>query len=237
MTLTTFINRLRLHGWRLRDGVQDHIRGRRHRQAVFQRIYDGNLWGDAESASGSGSSTAATETIRRELPRLFKRYGIRSLLDAPCGDFHWMQHVVGTLDRYVGVDIVPALIERNSRRYRTDQVSFMCADIASDSLPTADAVLCRDCFIHLPTRLIRGALANFHASGIRYLLLTNDPDADPYSDIAIGSFRRLNFRAPPFSFPEPLVVLRETAVGRRQLCLWDLDSLFVRGTQGGRETV
>jgi len=43
--------------------------------------------------------------------------------------------------------------------------------------PGADPVLCRDCFIHLPTRLIRAALRNFRATGARYLLLTNDRNA------------------------------------------------------------
>jgi len=230
MSATPVVHELRLHVWRLRDALRDHVRGRAHRQGVFQRIYDKNLWGDSESVSGRGSGTAATDAIRRELPLLFERYGIRSLLDAPCGDFHWMKHVVDALDHYAGVDIVPDLIDRNTRLYGTDRISFVCADIAADRLPTADAVLCRDCFIHLPTRLIRAALANFRAAGIRYLLLTNDSDADVYHDIPIGSFRRVNFTAPPFSFPDPVSVVRETLNGSRQLCLWELESLFIGDT-------
>jgi hypothetical protein len=220
------IDRLRLRAWRFRDALQHRVRGRAHRRQVFERIYDENLWGDAESASGSGSGTAATDAIRRELPALFARYGIRSLLDAPCGDFHWMKHVTASLDRYTGVDIVRDLVERNARLYATDRIHFACADITSDRLPPADAVLCRDCFIHLPTRLIRAALANFRDSGIRYLLLTNDRDVDSYHDIPIGSFRRVNFERPPFSFPPPLCVISESRGGDRQLCLWELDSLF-----------
>jgi hypothetical protein len=193
---------------------------------IFERIYDQNLWGNAESASGGGSSTTGTDAIRRELPMVFERYGIRSLLDAPCGDFHWMKHVAGTLDRYIGVDIVRDLIGRNERLYGTHRMHFVCADIVTDRLPRADAVLCRDCFIHLPTRLIRSALANFRASGMRYLLLTSDRDVEAYHDIAIGSFRPINFLRPPFSFPEPLYVLNESPGGNRQLCLWELESLF-----------
>ena len=234
MTVTTVVDRLRLHSWRLRDALQDQVRGRAHRRDVFQRIYDGNLWGDAESLSGRGSGTVATDAIRRELPILFARYGIRSLLDAPCGDFHWMKHVVGSLNRYVGVDIVPRLIEQNASLYGTDTVSFVCADIATDRLPRADAVLCRDCFIHLPTRLIRRALANFHASGIRYLLLTNDRDVDSYHDIPVGSFRRVNFMQPPFSFPEPLATASDGTGDNRQLCLWELSSLFFDDVRGDR---
>ena len=224
------IDRWRLQAWRFRDALQHTVRGRAHRRNIFERIYDANLWGDAESASGGGSNSAATDAIRRALPDIFERYGIRSLLDAPCGDFHWMKHIAGTLDRYTGVDIVRDLIERNTRLYGTDRIRFMCADIVVDPLPEADAVLCRDCFIHLPTRLIRAGLANFRASGVRYLLLTNDCAVETYHDIPIGSFRPINFRRPPFSFPMPLHVINENPTGDRQLCLWLLESLFPRAT-------
>jgi hypothetical protein len=220
------LDRLRFQAWRFRDALQQHVLGRAHRRNIFERIYDKNLWGDPESASGGGSGTAATDAVRRELPLLFERYGIRSLLDAPCGDFHWMKHVAGSLERYVGVDIVRDLVERNERLYATDRIRFLCADIVADRLPSADAVLCRDCFIHLPTNLIRSAVANFRASGIRYLLVTNDRDVESYHDIPIGSFRPVNFARPPFSFPPPLHIVNETPNGDRQLCLWELDSLF-----------
>jgi hypothetical protein len=219
------LDRLRFQAWRFRDALQHRVRGRAHCRHIFERIYDKNLWGDPESASGAGSGTAATDAIRRELPAAFARYGIRSLLDAPCGDFHWMKHVAGSLERYVGVDIVRDLVDRNERLYATDRVRFLCADIVADRLPSADAVLCRDCFIHLPTHLIRGALANFCASGIRYLLLTNDRDVESYHDIPIGSFRRVNFERSPFSFPPPLDAVNETRNGDRQLCLWELAAL------------
>jgi hypothetical protein len=223
------IDRLRLQAWRFRDALRHRVRGRAHRRHVFERIYDQNLWGDAESVSGGGSSTSATDAIRRELPAVLERHGIRSLLDAPCGDFHWMKHVAGTLERYVGVDIVRDLIDRNARLYGTDRIHFACADIVVDRLPEADAVVCRDCFIHLPTRLIRAALENFRASRIRYLLLTSDRDVETYHDIPIGSFRRVNFRRSPFSFPAPLCVVNESETGDRQLCLWELESLFPLG--------
>jgi hypothetical protein len=145
-----------------------------------------------------------------------------------------MKHLAGTLERYTGVDIVRDLIDRNRRLYGTDRVRFAVADIVADRLPAADAVLCRDCFTHLPTHLIRAALANFRASGITYLLLGNDRDADSYRDIPIGSLRRVNFERPPFSFPPPLSVVNESTSGDRQLCLWELEALPVMPSAPGR---
>lgn len=220
-----YTNRLRFEFWRLRESLRDVLCGKRYRQRVFAKTYSQNLWGDSESRSGTGSSLVAAATLRRELPVLFRRIGVRSLLDAGCGDFIWMREIVTELDQYVGVDIVPELIERNIASYGTDRVRFACADITADRLFRADMILCRDCFIHLPTRLIGDALRNFKATDSRYLLLTNDTSAGEYHDIPVGSFRSINFTQPPFSFSQPEFCLNEDSEGNRQLCLWTLEEI------------
>jgi hypothetical protein len=206
--------------------VRDHLLAS-HRRAVFEGIHSANLWGDAQSVSGGGSSLSATGVVRRELPDLVRQYGVRTLLDAPCGDFNWMREVADVVDRYVGVDIVPALIAKNASLYQSDKISFRCADVAADPLPRSDLVLCRDCFIHLPTRLIYRALDNFHATGARWLLMTNDAAVGGYRDIPIGSFRPINFRRAPFLFPPAERIIHESDAGR-ELCLWEFSRLPVR---------
>lgn len=225
VSLNSVTDRMRFRFWRFRDSMRDRLQGRRHRQGVFERIYRENLWGDPESASGTGSGTEATALVRHQLPELFRELNVRAVLDAPCGDFAWARDVAGGLERYVGFDIVPDLIVRNRERYASETVSFVCGDLAADPLPAADLILCRDCFIHLPTRMIRAALRNFRDSGARFLLLSNSPNAAEYRDIPIGSFRPIDVRRPPFSFPPPLRILDESRSGDRQLCLWELASL------------
>ena len=56
----------------------------------FKHIYETNHWDEAESVSGPGSTLEETEPIRRELPALLAELGASSLLDLPCGDFHFM---------------------------------------------------------------------------------------------------------------------------------------------------
>ncbi len=218
-------DRLRFHFWRFRDFMRDTLWGRTHRQDVFNRIYAGNLWGDSESVSGHGSAATATIALRQQLPAMLRELNVRTVLDAPCGDFAWAGEIAESLDRYVGLDIVSDLIARNAERYGSDRVSFVCGDVSADTLPAADLILCRDCFIHLPTRVIRGALRNFRASGARYLLLSNSPGAPAYQDIPLGSFRPVDFTRPPFSFPKPIRVINETVSGDRQMCLWEIASL------------
>jgi hypothetical protein len=115
------------------------------RRVVWERSYYGALKGAGESLSGTGSSLVQTQVARARLDGLLGRIGAASILDAPCGDHHWMSHV-GLAASYVGVDIVPELIERNRRQYPGRK--FLLADIVSDDLPPADLILCRDALVH-----------------------------------------------------------------------------------------
>lgn len=208
-----------------RDEIKLRMRGTEHVEQIFRQIHDLNAWGDPESVSGPGSSLEQTAALRQVLPAVVTKYGLRSIVDAPCGDFNWMHSIVEIFDHYVGVDIVESLIEANQSQFASETVQFLCADITRDDLPTGDVILCRDCFIHLPSRLIRDAIRTFRRSGARYLLLTNDGRDIPYEEIPIGSFRPINFRMAPFCFPEPLEVVVENSETDRQLCLWSFDQL------------
>jgi hypothetical protein len=59
----------------------------------FTTIYETHYWEDDESCSGGGSNLYATEKIRQAIPGLLLRYGVRSLLDIPCGDFFWFKEM------------------------------------------------------------------------------------------------------------------------------------------------
>ena len=130
----------------------------------FRRIHDTNLWGAVASTSGLGSEIDATAMLRAELPRLLERIAVASLLDAPCGDAGWINQAnLGA--RYVGVDIVPSLIERLRVRAAAGEIKgeYHLADITADPLPRCDAVLCRDALVHLSFANIERAIANFKA--------------------------------------------------------------------------
>lgn len=74
----------------------------------------------------------------------------------------------------------------------------MVADITVNPLPTADLILCRDCLVHLSFAHIDAALANFRASGARWLLTTTFPMIEENVDCEDGDWRALNLTLPPF---------------------------------------
>jgi hypothetical protein len=176
----------------------------------FRRIRETNLWGAEASISGLGSEMDATTVLRAELPRLLKKLGVASLLDAPCGDAGWINHA--DLDvRYTGVDIVPSLIEVLQARAAAGEMDgeYRLADITGDSLPRCDAILCRDALVHLSFANIERAVANFRASGATWLIATTFPDWQANQDCEDGDWRALNFEREPFKWGPPVELVNE----------------------------
>jgi hypothetical protein len=179
----------------------------------FINIYEKNSWGSQESKSGPGSHINTTKIIRSMLPILWDEYSIKSMLDAPCGDYNWMQAVPKERITYIGGDIVPKIIEHNTQKYTADNVTFCVLDITQDALPCVDMIFCKDCLQHLCYASIFKALRNFKQSGAKYLLTSNYPLTLRNWDIADGGYRPLNLRRKPFCLPPPLAKIHETSQG------------------------
>jgi len=211
--------------------IADRLHPPADHRALFGEIYRRNLWGDAESVSGPGSTRARGTDFMAELVALLRRLDTRTLLDAPCGDFNWIAEAADAVERYVGIDVVPELIEHNLDLHRTERRSFARADISRDPLPAADVILCRDCLVHFSTPDVWATLANFRRSGSRWLLTTTFVERDGNEEIRTGSWRPLNLQAAPFHFPPPLELVDErcTHTGGiyrdKRLALWELSSL------------
>lgn len=197
----------------------------------FRRIHETNLWG-AASVSGLGSETDATAALRAELPPLLARLGATSLLDAPCGDAGWINQAdLGV--RYVGVDIVPALVEKLQTRAAGGEVGgeYHLADITRDPLPRCDAVLCRDCLVHLSFANIASAVVNLRRSGATWLITTTFPEWQTNTDCEDGDWRALNFQRAPFDWGAPVELINEncTEAGGgwrdKSLGVWRLSAL------------
>jgi SAM-dependent methyltransferase len=187
----------------------------------FREAYGSRTWvsGDGQlSLSGQGSETLATRTVVEALPALLAHLGCRRLLDVGCGDWNWMRDVPLPCD-YVGIDIVPEVVDAN-RRFERVGVKFEVGDAIAGPLPEADVVLCREVLFHLSFRDGLAALANIRAAG-RWLLTTSDTEIWYNSDIGTGDYRRINLQRAPYRLPRPRAVITDDAVCRgRVLALW-----------------
>lgn len=191
----------------------------------FDYIDSANRWRSNESRSGTGSGLTATNALRSKLPQLIRDLGVEQLLDAPCGDFNWMQHVIGQLPvHYIGMDIVRKLIDLNNETYASDRIEFRHGNIITGPVPQVDLILCRDCFIHFSFRDTARAIATFQASGSKYLLTNNYPGIERNHDIVTGQWRSMNLSLPPYNLPNPLLKIQEDRPWK-QMWLWELRQL------------
>lgn len=198
------------------------------RQDRFRRYALMNKWKDGETLSGPGSTVNYIENLRKELPRLFETFRIKSMLDAPCGDYNWMRLVERPEVHYIGGEIVPELVEVNNARYANDNTRFILCDILKDELPAVDLWVCRDVLPHFGYADIFQTLSNLFRSGdVTYFLTTDHPEQEENIDIRTGSFRAMNVLREPLCFPEPILWIDDYIEGYpvRRLGMCDVKSL------------
>lgn len=150
------------------------------RKSQFTSIFNSGGFGASPSLSGAGSDMAQTQVVRSELPKLIKKYAITSMLDVPCGDWYWMQHIDLTGVDYTGADIVDGLISADNNRFGGKQIKFVVLDMVQDDLPMVDLIFCRDCLIHLTLEDGRKAIQHFKDSGSKWLLTTTYTSIELY---------------------------------------------------------
>lgn len=195
----------------------------------FSEIYEKNLWSSAQSKSGSGSELLNTVVLRNELPYLFAKYNIKSILDIPCGDFNWMKEVDLTGIEYIGADIVPTLIEENKIKY--PGVDFRVLDLTKDDLPKVDLVFVRDCLGHLSNQNVLKALEKIKESGSRYLLTTSFTKWNFNANVKDGGWRCINLLIEPFKLKPQYLINEDCKEGYpnyndKCMILFDLANLY-----------
>jgi hypothetical protein len=188
--------------------------------------------GRQETVCGAGSTMAQTRVARETVARVVREHGVKTLLDAPCGDMNWMKHVPLDGVRYIGGDVVEKMVDENRATLGGltaggGSREFMVLDIIKNVPPKADLILCRDFLVHMVEADVKRALANFSASGSTYLLATTFPATTANVDLKFpGEWRPINLQIAPFNLPQPVMIVDEEcpdANGRsKSLALWKL---------------
>lgn len=193
----------------------------------FAYIYDKGVWQSMPDVplSGAGSHPAVAGRLGSQLPELVRELAVGTFLDVGCGDFSWMRDVnLGC--RYVGVDIVPVVIARNTADHGNANRSFAVLNAVAEPLPPSDMVLCREVLFHLSFADAKAVIRNVVRSGARWLLLTSDDVTAFNAEIESGDFRVLNLQKPPFSLPAPIRELKDDGlVPGRRVGVWDTRTL------------
>ena len=206
---------------------------------IFHSKFKNNAWSSKESVSGTGSELDITKDLRIGLQNLLKKYNIKTMLDAPCGDFNWVKEMDLSNINYIGADIVPEIIEKNKRLYDFD---FKVMNIVTDKLPDADLLLVRDCLVHLSNDNILKFIENVKNSNIKYLLTTSFTDKNIdhewkksvlNSNIPDGGWRPINLEISPYKLTNPIDIIIENCTedypnySDKSLLLYEVKSLTI----------
>ena len=127
---------------------------------VFSEVYARSQWGSSGDSfdSGSGSWGVARESYVGFVRELIAESGARRAVDIGCGDFRVASGFIDLLDSYIGVDVVPELIARNTAEFGRSGVSFVAQDAAISEVPDGDICFVRQVFQHLSNNEIASIL-------------------------------------------------------------------------------
>ena len=163
---------------------------------AMNQVYAKNLWGgkSSEFYSGEGSHIPEIVTPYLEVVTSFlTSFAIPlTVCDLGCGDFNVGKELVKHAKKYIAVDIVKDLVERNKEKFKEENLEFQCLDIAVDDLPSGDCAIIRQVLQHLSNAEVKAVLNKL--SDFKYLILTEHlpiGNFTPNEDIISGQGIRL----------------------------------------------
>ena len=206
--------------------IYNHLNlSEKERKEMFSYIYKHNVWSNSESLSGPGSTIVSTKQLVAEFLPLLDKYNIKTILDAPCGDMNWMKHLLSNFEHYIGIDIVPDMIENHKKTFsNVKNAEFKCLDLIKDDLDKVDLIFSKDCIQHLSNEEIFKVINNIKKSNSKYLLIGSNEIAYNNDRVKYGYFewKNVNLEQEPFYFPKPLVYIDEKGI---RMGLWKVSSL------------
>jgi hypothetical protein len=178
---------------------------------VFEKIYKEHRWGGT-SKSGPGSDPELLQEYLHCVRSVLRRTTITSIVDVGCGDWAAFKMVDWGTKTYIGIDVVPELVDELNRRFARDTITFVCRNFITDGLPRADLCIVKDVLQHLSNAAVHRFLETMKTQ-FRFALITNDISHEARvgwrwwrkhtlpsnGDIPDGGYRPLRLTAPPFS--------------------------------------
>jgi hypothetical protein len=194
----------------------------------WRKLYQEKLKCNYPGLWGKSKNIHKYDMIKEQLPGVFKKYNIKTLTDCGCGNFFWLNSIDWKGVKYLGLDIVPELIESNKVKY--PQFDFKCINIVEEIPAYADMFFVRSVFIHLTNADIMKAINNIKSSGSKYLMATTAFNVDSNKDTKCLMLTKRDLTKPPFNFPKPLEVVMEYSPKNPDelysaMGIWEIDKL------------
>jgi SAM-dependent methyltransferase len=173
-------------------------------ERIFSYIYEQEIW--EERAYGCGNRNR-DEAVKNSAPYckfiedFLRDNQIQSVVDAGCGDWTLLQPINWRAVRYLGVDIVKPVIEKNQTQFASPTCSFLHADITEADLPSADLLICKDVLHHLTDNQVAALFKQFPKFKFCLVVTNTDPTTHTSQNktIVCGGCRTLDITKAPFN--------------------------------------
>ena len=205
----------------IRQAYTERKNAKRTPKEIFQDVYERGIWGRREGqhyCSGYGSvSKKIVDPYVKVISEYLKDYPKdKIVVDLGCGDMQVSRHLLAYCDKYIGVDIVPEIVEMNKNNYFGDNVTFECIDIIDEELPDGNICLLRQVLQHLSNSQILKIIPKLNKYDICFItehLPSQKGNVVPNLDMVCGGGTRLQRNSgvyldkPPFNIHGLTVVL------------------------------
>ena len=178
---------------------------------IFTDIYDRKVWGDG---SGGGTADLVAGPFGVVVRHVINRFELNTVVDVGCGDgcsaLYWRTPEIN----YIGVDVVPEMVDYCRERH--PDYYFVCMDSTRD-LPAGDLAVCKEMTQHLGDDDLRALLERLKKFPLVLHCSTLIPgDAVPYT----GGCRPVVLSQPPWNLPAERLLEWSFADGRWHAELW-----------------
>jgi SAM-dependent methyltransferase len=201
---------------RIREVRSQRRNRKRSVEEVFTGIYEENKWGGEPGDFSSGLGSTVSQIVLPYVNMVSEKAASepfvgKTFVDLGCGDFRVGRQLLSLCSKYVGVDIVRPLVEKNQREYGSSSVSFVHLDIIEDDLPHGDVCFLRQVLQHLSNQQIACVLQKLDR--YRWVFITEHypddnvairPNLDKVHGEDIRAYRNsgVYLSCPPFNLPE-----------------------------------
>ncbi|MEO9512618.1 MAG: class I SAM-dependent methyltransferase [Flavobacteriaceae bacterium] len=145
-----------------RKGTESAVDVIKSTKEVMSEIYKEKKWGGSQMDFYSGSGSHSRKIVKpyiKTVSSFLKNFENGLVVcDLGCGDFNIGKNLVPYSKRYLGIDIVDDLIDRNKELFKSEKLEFQCLNIVTDNLPDGDCILIRQVLQHLSNEEIKSAV-------------------------------------------------------------------------------
>jgi len=160
--------------WMSKSGGGENLAYFEHRSVseTFSEIYRNNVWGGEAGAfySGDGSEIKFTKFYVDAVNEILRQLKPNKVVDIGCGDFRVASLFVNPSFKYIGLDVVPELIDHHNAKFANATTEFRVLDATSQELPDGDICLIRQVLQHLSNSEIQKILEKCRKFG--HLIIT-----------------------------------------------------------------